>query len=51
MGFTILGTLLCLKDIVIRTRFLTLMSYMPRVDMCLPLVVVRYHGGLANRPF
>ena len=24
---------------------------MPRVGMCLPLEVVRYHGGLENRPF
>ena len=50
-GITILGILLCLRDIVIQTGYLTLMSYMPRVGMCLPLEVVQYHGGLANRPF
>ena len=51
MGFTILGTPLCLRDIVIRTRYLMLMSFMPWVGMCLPLEVVWYHRGLANRPF
>ena len=45
------GTLLCLRDIVIRTRYLMLMSFLPLVGTCLPLEVVQYHGRLANRPF
>jgi hypothetical protein len=40
-----------LKDIVIRTGFLMHMRFMIRVGICLPLEVVQYYEGLANKPF
>ena len=36
---------------MIRIEYLMLMIFMALVDTCLSLEVVRYHRGLANRPF
>jgi hypothetical protein len=51
MDFTILGTLLYLKGIVIPTESQMQMRSMPQVDMYLLLVGLQFHGGLVSRLF
>jgi hypothetical protein len=50
MEFTILGILGYLRVIVMPTRFLMLMRFMPQVDMFSHLEVVLFHGSFARRP-
>jgi hypothetical protein len=50
MEFTIPGTLGYLKVIVMPTRFLMLMRFMPQVDMFSNLEVALFHGSLTSRP-
>jgi hypothetical protein len=49
MEFTIPSTLGYLKVIVIPTRFLMLMRFMPQVDMFSHLEVALFHESLARR--
>jgi hypothetical protein len=49
MDFTILGTLLYLKGIVILTGSQMQMRSRPQVDIYLLLAGLQFHGGLVNR--
>jgi hypothetical protein len=51
MDFTILGTLLYLKGIVILTESQMQMRSKPQVDMYSLLVGLQFHGGLISRLF
>jgi hypothetical protein len=49
LGIHYTGTQQYWRVIVMQTRYLMLMRYMPQVDMCFHLEVVLFHESLASR--